>query len=541
MRIQDWILCIMCMAVIVFLFCSCKWAEAQHNNKWRILFLIPVMAVTLHIGLAGGDWCLTGIYIGGLITVAGFFTTKVSLRQKSLVAAMILCVAAVPCCYGIGSYRNAHYVADFEEGFACMKEHYSLSVHKNVDWDGLYAEYLPLFQEVEATQDAVANYMTWTAFCNEFNDGHVSYTPKEDAEDLMQAAEERVAGNDYGLATVCLDSGEYVAVLVEENGLAYEAGIRTGTVITRWDGKAPEEWLETCAKRMSQTGIYGNQENLRFYEGCFLAGIGGEQVTVTFMNTDGVEETVTLEAIGSYRERLKQVMEHLTYKEPRANVSVTALNENTILLNTNVMSFDSASTNSSDYGSVQAAIREQLIPYRENGATNLIIDLRQNGGGSTKMAQAIVALVAEGEHFWAADGAYNKTTGAYEIVNTYTYVGENIWDGGEIIVLTDSQSNSAANHCMGALQQLEHVTVMGLTEPAGTAQGIVGTNLENGALSFSGTLVLNEEGEIWIDTDETGEPRLRVDERIPLTQEALQGMFETEEDYVLHYAVEAFE
>lgn len=541
MLIKDWILCLICVAVMVFLVCSCEWTVAKYSNKWRILFLIPAITCILHFILSGGEACLLGAYIGGLVAGMGFFFVNPSVRKKSLVVALIFCFLTVPVCYCSNGYRKPNYVADFEQGFASMKEHYSLSEYKEVDWAGLYEEYLPQFQQAEQEHDEVANCIAWNAFCNEFYDAHTGYVPNGDVEAVTQAVCKRVMGNDYGLATVRLASGKYVAVLVEENSPAYEAGIRNGTVITKWDGNVPEEWQEVCAQRMGQCMTYENRENQRFYESCFLGGIGGEQVTVAFINEKGKEETVILDACGTYYERFETMVELLTYKEPKANLSVMQINEDTVLLNVNMMQFDSEAMNSSDYSSVQTAIREQLIPYREQGVTNLIIDLRSNGGGSSKMAQAIVSLVADGEHFWAADGAYQEETGEYEILNSYTYTGENLWQDGEIVVLVNSGSNSAANHCMSALQQLKHVTVIGLTEPAGAAQGVVGEPLESGQLSFSGTLVLNETGDIWIDSDATGEPRLIVDERIPLDERAIEAIFENKEDYVLNYALEYLE
>lgn len=541
MLIKDWILCLICVAAMVFLFCSCEWKAAKYSNKWRILFLLPAITCILHFILLGEEWCLLGIYLGGWIAGIGFFTVKASVRRRSLVTAMVLCCLSVPVCYCSDSYRKPNYVADFEQGFECMQEHYSLTEYKEVNWEGLYEEYLPLFEKAEKEHDEVANCIAWNAFCNEFYDAHTGYAPNGDVEAMTQSVCERVMGNDYGLATICLTSGEYVAVLIEENSPAYKAGIRTGTVITEWNGKAPKEWQELCSKRMEQCMICGNRENQRFYEGCFLGGIGDEQVTVAYINEMGGEETVTLDAVGSYYERFEKMACLLTYKEPKANLSVVELDKDTVLLNVNMMQFDSESMNSSDYSSVQATIREQLIPYREQGVTNLIIDLRNNGGGSTKMAQAIVSLVAEGEHFWAADGAYQEATGEYEVLNSYTYTGENLWQDGEIVVLVNSGSNSAANHCMSALQQLEHVTVIGLSEPAGAAQGVVGERLEGGWLNFSGTLVLDEAGDIWIDSDATGEPRLLVDERVPLDERAIKEIFENGEDYVLNYALEYLE
>lgn len=541
MLIQDWILCFIWIAAILFLFFTCKRDVAKYNNKWRILYLIPAIICILHALVAGVEWCLSGIYIGALVMITGFFVTSVPFRKKCSILALTLCLLTIPVSLLSGIYRTASYLADFEEGFAVMKEHYSLTAHKNVDWDTLYEKYQPLFKEVDKTQDKYANVSTWFEFCNEFYDCHINYIPNGDSEEALQSLMESVAGNDYGLSIVQLTSGEYVAVLIAKDSQAAKAGIHTGTVITKWDGKTIDELLPIALERMKKCLSIGNIENQNFYQSLFIAGIGDKQIPVTFQNDNGEEETVTLDAIGTYYDRIMDTYNCLTYKTPRENMSVVKVNDETILLNVNMMTYNSDSTESADYNKMQAKIREQLIAYHEKGFSNLIIDLRNNGGGSSMMSRAIVSLIAKGEIFWAADGSYNAETKEYEILKEYTCTGENLWDGDKIIVLVNSGSNSAANHLMAGIQRIDNVTVMGISEPSGTAQAMTTTPLKHGTLSFSATLVLDENGEIWVDSDESGHCRLSVDEKIPLTKEALVKMFDKNTDYVLDYALQYFE
>ena len=541
MLIQDWILCFIFIAAILLLFFTCKWDAAKYNNKWRILYLIPAVICIIHALVAGVEWCLSGIYIGALIMLAGYFIKTVPVRRKSSIIALVLCLLTIPVSLHSDNYRTASYLADFEEGFASMKEHYSLTSHKNVDWDALYEKYEPLFEEADATQDENLNASTWLQFCNEFYDCHTTYLPNGDSEAFLQALGESVLGNDYGLSMVQLTTGEYAAVSVAQNSQASKAGIHTGTIITKWDGKNIEEFLPTALERMKKCIIVGNTENQNFYESLFIPGIGADQVQVTFLNDKEEETTVTLDAIGNYYERFKDTYYSLLYKTPRENMSVVELNDETILLNVNMMVYNSETAETVNYSSIQADIREQLISYREKGSSNLIIDLRNNSGGSSMMARAIVSLVAEGEIFWAADGTYNEETDKYEVVNNYTCTGENLWDGGKIIVLVNSGSNSAANHLMADIQRLDNVTVMGISQPAGAAQGMTEIPLKNGTLTFSMTWVLDENGEIWIDSDESGHCKLLVDEKIPLTENALIKMFDDKTDYVLDYALKYFE
>lgn len=287
--------------------------------------------------------------------------------------------------------------------------------------------------------------------------------------------------------------------------------------------------------------LVGNKENESFYESLFVAGIGGDKVQVTFLDDNSKEQTVTLDALGTYYERFTEAYDILLYKTPRENMSITQLNADTILLNVNMMTYDSDTVETANYNAFQSQIRAQLISYHQQGFTNLIIDLRNNAGGSSMMSRAIVSLLADGEVFWAADGAYNEKTGTYDTLNSYSCSGENLWDGGKIIVLVNSGSNSAANHLMAGIQRLENVTVIGISEPAGAAQGVGEVVLDYGVFTFSKTLVLDENSNIWIDSDQSGHCRLLLDEKISLTKDALIRMFDNKEDYVLEYALEKFE
>lgn len=541
MLIQDWILCFLFIFSVVFLLLTCKLNIAKYTNLWRILYLLPAVICFFHCLLAGVEWCLSGIYIGALFISAGYFVTKETLRKNCSILAIALCIFTLPVCFLSNNYRTASYVADFEEGFALMKEHYSLSQHKQVDWNALYQEYLPLFEQAEKEQNENANISTWLRFCNEFYDCHTSYLPNGDSEAKLQAVSEQIVGNDYGLSLVLLSTGEYAAVSVEENSPASKAGIHTGTVITKWDGIDITELLPTAIERMKHCMIVGNVENQNFYAPLFVAGIGGDQIQVTFQNDKGAKETVCLETMGNYYQRLMDTYTCLTYKTPRENMSIVSLNEETIMLNINMMSYNSDTQESVNYSNMQSAIREQLIAYREQGVSNLIIDLRKNSGGSSMMAQAIVSLLADKEIFWAADGRYHQENAAYEILKNYTCGGENLWEDGEIVILVNSESNSAANHFMAGAQKLDHVTVMGISEPSNAAQGVTQFPLNYGILGFSMTLVLDETGEIWIDSDKSGQCRLLVDEKISLTKEALTKIFDKKEDYVLDYATAYFE
>lgn len=539
MLIKDIILFVVCLIATVLLYQCASYPVAVYSNRWRLVYLLPVLFCMVHLTVCGAEICLSGIYLGVVLLITGFFAVKEKIRKcVSILAAVCMLVTVIPCIAYAG-YRCPDFVADFEEGFSCIKEHYVLSDYKGIDWDSLYEKYLPQFEQAEAEHDEVANYMAWNAFCMEFHDGHVRFSPSENEEQLMEEAGKRLAGNDYGLAMVTLDSGETVAVMVEEDSAASKAGIHNGTVITAWDGQAVDKIKEQANTEMMP---FPDKENEDVYRCVAAAGVGDKTVDITYLDDNGKEQTVTVERIGNYYGRLKSTMEQLLNQPvTEANLSLKKIDDRTACITINNMIYDSWAMETSNYSEMQQQLRTGLNEMKQQGILNLILDLRNNPGGSGQMSMAIASLFASGEQFWASDGTYNEETKTYEVVNSYTINGENLWENGKIVILVNAASNSAADHLAYGMRKMENVTVMGLTKSCGSAQALNSVVLKSGELMFSGSILLNEEGEIWIDSDTSRITGTGIDVKIPMTKEAVEVIFDQKKDYVLEYAVEYME
>ena len=83
-----------------------------------------------------------------------------------------------------------------------------------------------------------------------------------------------------------LDNGNTIAVLVEQSGEAYKAGIRNGTVITGWNGRDIKE-AAAEVECIYPDLAFAVKENEDFFRPLFLAGKGGETVSVEFVDEDG--------------------------------------------------------------------------------------------------------------------------------------------------------------------------------------------------------------------------------------------------------------
>ncbi|MBE5866322.1 MAG: peptidase S41 [Lachnospiraceae bacterium] len=528
----------------LFLYILAGVAVRVISNKWRAVYCVPVLAGMLLLAMCDFEISMLGAYLGAVILLAGFIKDSVKVRRRACVAAAVLGLVTIPVCMMNKGYRCVNYVQDFKDGVASMKDHYILAEHKGVDLDALYETYLPMFEEANRNHDEVQNYIAWASFTAEFHDGHIGFLPNE--EETMQAAYERVCGNDYGLALMTLEDGRTVAVNVEENDFFREAGIHNGTVITSWDGyNIAEVAKETLAYHMFAYPL-ADKDNEDFCRDLFAAGVGGDSVKITYLDDSNVEKELVLPKLGNYYERLKDTLEIINQGVETGHMMWAEIDEETVCLRIKLMMYDSETSKTENYGSMQAEIRAKAEEYKAAGKKHLILDLRGNGGGSGQMVKALASLFApKGEYYYCTDGLWDDksecylkdATGHYVPGKEHYFRGENIWDG-PVTILVNSSSISAADHLTKVMQGMENVTIMGFTEPNGSGQGVGSCLLESGELSFSGSLLLDRNGDIFVDSGVDRESTNDIDVQIPFDENAVRVLFDEGGDYVLQKCME---
>ena len=378
----------------------------------------------------------------------------------------------------------------------------------------------------------------------EFQDGHVGYGIKD--EKIEKMAYEKMYGNDYGLCTMKLADGKIVAVMVEEGSEAHKAGIRNGSEITAWNGE-PVDTLSGTEKVFS----FAVEENEEFYEALSIAGMGGETAEVCFIAETGEKKTVTLSKIGNYYDRMMDCIEDVIDKGAEiSNLEWMRVDESSALLRMRFMNYDSEE----NFSEMETTLREEMLALKAEGVTNLIFDLRSNSGGSGNHVKHILKLIApSGEHVYAYDAVFDKKTQKYKIDRvtddgsvTYqvgqceTYQGENLWGHGKIIILVNANTVSAGDHFTMAASAYPNVTVMGFTHSNGSCQGVNSVNFDYGMLTYSGALLLNEDGSVFVDTDHSRKAVVPLDVKIPFDLQAVSVLFDEGEDYVLEKAMEEF-
>ena len=556
------------------------------SEKFKFLYVIPFFVTIFMIIKYGFDAGYLGVYISSLIIVAGLFTDK-EVFKRILAACCITAVILSIVFNNLSDDKRINYEEDFKKAYAVMKEHYVLTNEKGIDWDELYDRYQPVFAKIDETQDAKENYKAWMQFTREFYDGHTSYM-LNDTDDQLKIMMESY-GNDYGLSIARLTSGEFAAINVEGYSNSYSvdsdeedlmglyrfkdkyrsdaadenkevlknAGIKNGTVITKWNGREIDEYYDEIKYYITSFPVRENEE---FYMPMYVAGIGENseygdynenEAVLSYLDDNGEEKEIRLKSLGSYMPRLYDTLSKINSGVKITNLSWENVNDETMLLRIRQMAYDTLSYGDPEmYKDMTDQLRKEVISLKENGYKNIIFDMRANEGGDPFFVQSIAGLFApEGEHINIYSSKINEKTasfergedGRYKMSEALTYEGEDLWHDGNIILLVNAECVSAGDDMTYIMGEYPNVKVVGFTRTNSSCQAVSGIKMEIGQLSFSAVPNVDENGDIIIDTFTDRVGRTPFDEKIPFDQAAISSIFDNGEDYQLQFAAKAFE
>lgn len=568
---MDDILAFLELACAVLLWFLTKRERRYPNRRFRLVYLLPAGLGLLFSFFISWDPWFAGVYIGAVVYGFALFADTEKGRRGVILSVAGLILATEVICAFSPLYRRKDYAGEFDRAFSVLKEHYVLAREKEIEWDRLYADYKPGFEQVEKSQDEVQNYKLWLQFAQEFYDGHVGYTIN--SEDNMMGAACDIFGRDYGLSLIRLEDGRYAAVNVEGGEHSYsiedkeqeipiagnyqtehardkrltlwDAGVRNGTIITGWNGKSVEELLKEVEVYWMN---YPDRENEAFFRPIYAAGLGGKEDTVEikFLAEDGTEHTVTATALGAYAPRLLSTMEKLDDGEKISNLDWKRLDDSTVMLRIYSMAYDMESYNGTDYTKMTEELRDQLLAYKAEGVSHIILDLRRNSGGSPFMVMGVAKLFApEGTHTDCYTAVVDEKTASYKRGEDgkyikgepLTYEGEDLWKDGRITLLVNAETVSAGDEMTYLFSEFPNATVMGYTKSNSSCQAVSSIELDGASFSYSAVPNLDPEGNPLIDTFSDHVGRVPLDVRVPVDQEMLRMIFDRGEDHLLNAAM----
>ena len=469
---------------------------------------------------------------------------------SNVIKGLLVCGGAITYFVTVILLVSNTYVTDYSElgwaeSFSCMidamSESYVSRDYKNINFEELKEKLVPMVEEAEKNNDKTAFAKALLEYQYEFYDSHIWFDQNID---VLDQAEEELVGNDYGLSMYKISNGDTIAIMVKEDSQAEKAGIHNGTVIKKWNGVDVDEAMldVRCLDYWYQFEVL---ENEALMKPVFLAGQGGENVTVTFVADDGSTKNVQLDSIGSYKSRELAVLNRLysTNRISGENYSCRMLNDDTGYLRITNEHYGDHMDDILTYcigkhKKVYEEVNAKLQVLSDNGMKYLVIDLRNNTGGYVQICNAVASLFADRK-------LTNKTAieryGHIIPMNSFHTFDEGKWKELPVAVIVNDATVSAGDDLTHLLSQCPNVTVMGITSSSNSVQATGGVcYLSDDMFDVYYPIIysLDENNDI-LEVTADRQAKVGFDLRIPVDHNAAMMIFsDSQNDYELEYATD---
>jgi len=292
-------------------------------------------------------------------------------------------------------FSGLSYTAAFDAMIEKMRKEYAFTELKGIDWDGLSQEFRPRFEAAEKEQDAREYLRALHDFAFAIPDGHIS-GPRL-AEEFQ-----RQASGGVGLAIRDVDDGvddgRTIVNFVGADGPADKAGIELKAEILAINGTPVDEFVDNAVTWSGpfSTDHFRRLQKLRYA----LRSQVGTEFAITFQNPGATTaQTVTLTSVlesesflfSSFDAGLTGFETPVEYKRldnGYGYVKIYSFSDNSLL-------------------TIQLWER-MLQTLKRSNAPGLIIDMRQNGGGSGFLADQMAAYFFDEPHKLGNHGEYDE-------------------------------------------------------------------------------------------------------------------------------------
>lgn len=413
-------------------------------------------------------------------------------------------------------YSDLSYTEAFDAMIELFRKTYAFTEEKKIDWDARKAEFRPLFEAAEASGDVEAYVRAVRDFYWSIPDGHLG-APTDNQEFF-----EATAGG-LGMAIRELDDGRVIANFILEGGPAAEAGIELGAEISAMDGTPISDYVSAI---VPWSAPFSTAHTLRLQQLRYATRFPlGTSVEVTFTNPGGKEKTVTLETVeerdsfrfSSFNRGLTGFEQPLEYRLLDSGYAYVK-----------IYTF-------SDSDRLMISLWERLInTLNATSVPGLIIDMRQNGGGSGWLADQMAAYFFQEPLVLGNSASYDESLGEFytdpELEQKFILPPESLRYDGAIAVLVGPNCNSACEFFVYNMTLNDRAAIVGQYPTAGLGGGQTTFLMpEDLQLQYSVVRPLDAEGNVIIEGTGVA-PTIRV----PVNEETLFA----EGDVVLDYAVD---
>ncbi len=421
----------------------------------------------------------------------------------------------------LDDFSGMGYVDAFDAILEKMRTEYAFTEHKSIDWEEMENEYRPKFAQAEEDGDSQAYLLALRDFLWSIPDGHISM----DTSVFRAQFQEEVAGG-LGLSIQELDDGRVLVNYIVEDGPADLAGIEFGAEIFSLND---EPIVQVLRENVPWSSPFSTDHTRRQQQGRYAIRFPlGTVVDITYANPDSVEGNATLGVVSEY--------ESFDYSSLYKDVTGLELPVEFEILDEGYGYVKMASFFDNEVLTIQLWER-MMEELNDNRIPGLIIDLRNNGGGSGFLADQMAAYFFHEEILSGNTGFYDDSTGEF-----YTDPGdedylfpprEDLRYDGSIVVLVGPACASACEFFAYDLTLEDRATIVGQYPSAGLGGSVEDFIMPEGnTIRFTIGRAVNPEGEIHIEG--TG---VVPDVLIPITEESTYAVDLEDRDIVLEEAL----
>lgn len=295
-------------------------------------------------------------------------------------------------------FSKLSYTDAFDKMVDKFKKQYAWTELKKIDWDAKAKEFRPRFEDADKNKDSHAYVLALRDFLWSIPDTHIGF----DGTLLNDDFTTDTAGG-LGLAVREIDDGKIIANFILTGGPADKAGLKWGAEITSLDGKPINDVINAAVPWSSpfSNPVVKRLQQLRY---ALRFKLDKGQVEVKFKNRGGSEQTKKLDVVSE--------RDSFSFSSFNAGQSPTALPVEFSVLPSGYGYIKINSFLDNDVLSIQ--VWERALKYfKDNNVPAVIIDMRNNGGGSGWLADQMAAYFFDKETVVGNTAYYNKGSGSF--------------------------------------------------------------------------------------------------------------------------------
>ena len=389
-------------------------------------------------------------------------------------------------------YSDQSYPDAFNSLIDLLKKEYAFTEYKGIDWEAKRAEFLPLFESAAADEDVRDYQRALRDFGWSIPDGHVS------GPFVREDFQQDIAGG-LGIAIRETVEGPVIVNFVTEGSPAEAAGIELGTEIVAIDGVPIADVISNA---VAHSAPFSTDHFKRLQQMRYAVRFPIEtEVELTWVDAEGEEVTETMKVISEF--------ESFSFSSFARGTTGFEIPVDYELL-------EAGDYGENDYGYVKidsfsdnsvltVQLWERMIrTLNRYGINGLIIDMRQNGGGSGFLADQMAAYFFHEPHVLGNAGYYDEDRGEFYFnpdgEDRYYLPAEDLRYDGEVAVIVGPCCLSACEFFSYDLTIEDRAHIVGHYPTGGLGGSIKSIMMpEDEYFTFTIGRAVDSDGEIHIE------------------------------------------